>query len=248
MSSGILDRATNFLRLVWSFACFMGNLWSPFKLEPNYKLKQVCCSLDLLENWERAGLPSRRNEAVGIMRYFAQNELIESKEMGIPDKWYDLDDDFRSWASEQRLRADLTLYDLVAMTAHEALTKTSLTLRHYADMARGRRFDWSSVSPRCARALALNLCEKATRGFYRAWALQSLMAKTDNRLSLVCCELIVDDPSVKNEDLFNMFLAAQPPYEPSQGEKLFGYAINCGVMIFMIMFVHTILSNLQESK
>ncbi|CAB0031846.1 unnamed protein product [Trichogramma brassicae] len=234
------ERAANYLRLVWSFGCFLANQWSAalfaFSGGPRFKLKQLCNALDVFENWKRAGFRVRRVEALGIMRFFAQAELIETREMEISEKWYELDEDFHSAASHQMINADMSLYDLVAMPAHEA-PATSLTLRDYSDMARGRRFDWSAIPTRSRHALGLNLSEKAARGFYRAWALEGLMAKTDKKLTLECCEQIVDEASIRNEDLFNMCLTAQPPYEPSSVERLIAYAMNCGMMIIFVMIV-----------
>uniref|UniRef100_A0ABD2WJU5 Uncharacterized protein n=1 Tax=Trichogramma kaykai TaxID=54128 RepID=A0ABD2WJU5_9HYME len=76
---------------------------------------------------------------------------------------------------------------------------------HLIDLRMIDRFDeiWEAQQ----REMSVpRLCEEATRGFFRRWALEFFLELTHYRLPIPCCEKIVE--KLKNKDLFAVCMAA----------------------------------------
>ncbi|CAB0041997.1 unnamed protein product [Trichogramma brassicae] len=182
-------------------ACYAGLVGC----SPSLRLAMASGTLLAIEILEAAGAgyELHLNEALTIMKFFAEQELFE--------QWTDLekhwvnDEEFAREAKEVAIIPSLSIYDLIGL--RPARAAKLLTHRDYYDLARSWKF--YATPKRHKQFCVIRLCEIAARGFFRRWALDPLLELTNYELPILCCDKILDQ--LMNQDLYHVCLAA---YEP----------------------------------
>ncbi|XP_023316706.1 uncharacterized protein LOC111694124 [Trichogramma pretiosum] len=103
---------------------------------------------------------------------------------------------------ETAMTPSLSFYDLIRLRPEEAAK--ILTYRDYYDLERSIELPW--LPGIYYEDVILYLYEKVMRGFCRRWALKYFYDLIRYRLSILCCEKIIDQ--LTNEDLCNICFAA----------------------------------------
>uniref|UniRef100_A0ABD2WGH5 Uncharacterized protein n=1 Tax=Trichogramma kaykai TaxID=54128 RepID=A0ABD2WGH5_9HYME len=199
-----LRRWANLTRVV-----FPAEIKFPDGFEPRYKenwlnvrFRLVSGALAVVDCLEKRGYEFDRGVAANVMRSFAEHDLFETPAR-LEERWYD-DDRFARWAKNLSLSEDnenLSLHDLMRSRPQEATN--TFTYMLYFKLA---CFDDYRLLPEPIRELsAKRLSEMMARGFFRRWGLESLMELTRCRLTIDCCEIIVDE--LVNKDLHSICLA-----------------------------------------
>uniref|UniRef100_A0ABD2WVF3 Uncharacterized protein n=1 Tax=Trichogramma kaykai TaxID=54128 RepID=A0ABD2WVF3_9HYME len=172
------------------------------KTKLQFKLNDVTRLLPIINRLEKGGYELDREDALMIMKFFAQYEMFE--------KWRDLeeynwldDEEFLATARNIMVKPDLSFYDAIQLPPREAAVRLEHT--DYCDVANTFK-DFRELPERQQKACVMHLCEKATRRFFYRWALDPLWKLIHHRLPIVCCDMILDN--LKNEDLCNICLAA----------------------------------------
>ncbi|CAB0039785.1 unnamed protein product [Trichogramma brassicae] len=155
--------------------------------------------LTVAERLEIRGYELSRDDALTIMQVLYKNEFSWTSEQ----LWYD-NYDFAAKAKKIMIIEDdpsLSLYDLVQLRPEEAAKR--VTFRDYHALPEEFEYlpEWSR------RHCASRLCEMMSRGFYRRWALDSLLKLAGHRLPILCCEMIIEP--LMNDDLLCIFFAAK---------------------------------------
>ncbi|CAB0028367.1 unnamed protein product [Trichogramma brassicae] len=187
-----LRRWANLTRVV-----FPAELKFPDGFDPRYneswlnvKFRLVSGALAVVECLEKRGYEFDRSVAANIMRSFAEHDLFETPAR-LEERWYD-GDSFARWAKNLSLTEDKenhSLHDLIRSRPEEA-TNTFTYLLYFKLAC----FDDYHVLPEAIRELsAKRLSETMARGFFRRWGLESLMELTRCRLTIDCCEIIVNE-------------------------------------------------------
>uniref|UniRef100_A0ABD2XG44 Uncharacterized protein n=1 Tax=Trichogramma kaykai TaxID=54128 RepID=A0ABD2XG44_9HYME len=139
-----------------------------------------------------------------IMQFFANYELFE-KSAKLDESWYE-DKEFLSEAKKITIRdndPELSLYDLVRLRPEEE--ENLLTYADYLKFWYKSKLCQQTCKPMVA--CQLHLSEIMARGFFRARALDPFLESTRYQIPILCCEKILKN--LKNEDLFNICLAAE---------------------------------------
>ncbi|XP_014231264.1 tankyrase-2-like [Trichogramma pretiosum] len=166
----------------------------------NFKLGLAVGALLVVGHLERRGYTLERGDALTIMRLFASYGLFEKTTPEV-ENWYD-DEEFARTAKKLTIRRSLSLYELIRLRAEEAAKL--ITCKDYLKVARSQKLWFLPHEP--IDACALHLCEKASRGFFRRWALDPLLKLTGHQLPILCCEKIIK--LLMNQDLWHICLAA----------------------------------------
>ncbi|CAB0042734.1 unnamed protein product [Trichogramma brassicae] len=161
-------------------------------------MKAVCGALAVAEHLEARGYDFSRNDALTIMKCFAENGLFKRPAI-FQKRWYD-DEEFARTAKVTTIVPSLSLYDLLQLRSGEE--ERRLTYQDYFRFAISKNFRWLADNDACI----LHLCDKLSRGFFRRWALDPFYELIHNRLPLECCEMILE--TLNNQDLYNIWLAA----------------------------------------
>uniref|UniRef100_A0ABD2XQJ9 Uncharacterized protein n=1 Tax=Trichogramma kaykai TaxID=54128 RepID=A0ABD2XQJ9_9HYME len=185
-------------------------------------LKALCNAMVVVERLEKRGYKLIRQDALIIMNLFAKygffdrSESLEfwlNNEQFVEDAKkkilrskndYKKDKEVTSKAKDSLRHSSLSLYDLILVPLKN--TKNLFTYEDYSDFA-GNNCCWFYIDEKQCQACLVHLSDIMSRGFFRSWALQSLLDLTHNRLPILCCELII--MNLMNEDLYNICLAAE---------------------------------------
>ncbi|CAB0036982.1 unnamed protein product [Trichogramma brassicae] len=206
----ILDRGADLSSLVSLAGINFGRGLRPWYYEKreNFKMRIAAGSLGVVERLEKRGYELVRDDALTIMKLFAEHELFE-KSVDIvrllrrnsreneQDKWFLIN------AKKITVNASLSLYDAIQLRPEEA--KKQLAYTDYFEFARSDKL--RGLFELHEEACVLHLCEKLSRGFFRRWAMEFLMELTRYRLPILCCGMILE--KLTNEDLWHICLATQ---------------------------------------
>ncbi|CAB0029028.1 unnamed protein product [Trichogramma brassicae] len=166
----------------------------------DFKLRLPPGALIVVGRLEARGYETTLNDAVTIMRLFAEQRLFAKSK----DSLRSLrgDDRFATQAEQIEMRQGLTLYDLIRLPAKEAAT--ALAYSDFLEFARSTGL-WGLCGP-LQEACVVHLAETTSSGFFRNWALPAYLELTRYRLPILCCDMIIAE--LTNEDLYNICLAA----------------------------------------
>ncbi|CAB0029306.1 unnamed protein product [Trichogramma brassicae] len=203
----LLDRGADVSNFVFpTEAHFDARFQSSYRDQiDNVKLRLASCTMMVIECLEKRGYEPKRADALTVAKLFTKYGLLEKSPPSSPEnRWYD-DPNLAEKAKEIMMKEDdpsLSLYDLIQLRPEEAAKK--LTPADYFEFAMDI-FDFDPLSEH-TKACTLHMCEKLSRGFFRAWAVECFMELTRYQLPIECCKIIVDD-SLANRDLCNVCLA-----------------------------------------
>ncbi|CAB0035088.1 unnamed protein product, partial [Trichogramma brassicae] len=160
-------------------------------------LRMVSGALAILDSLEARGYEPDRSDALTLMKFFDKSAGFEA---------YLLDNDkFKHLAKLETVAKDVSLDQLTALRIEDALKDA--TYKYYYNIG----YNFSAFLPEhWEKYCAIRLCEKISRGFFRAWGLEAFMKLTHYRLSIECAKIIIDE-SFTNKDLYNICLAAAGP-------------------------------------
>ncbi|CAB0031281.1 unnamed protein product [Trichogramma brassicae] len=154
------------------------------------KVKYASGPLAIVECLEKRGFLMGRSDAVTIMKLIIKYELYEKssnlKNVLGKDKF------FTNQARKIRIVDSGTspsLYDLIRLRPEEVAAK-QLTCLDYFKFAGSKKF--SKIPEGHREACALHLCEIISRRFFRRWTLDPLLELTRYRLSILCCDIIME--------------------------------------------------------
>uniref|UniRef100_A0ABD2XIA2 Uncharacterized protein n=1 Tax=Trichogramma kaykai TaxID=54128 RepID=A0ABD2XIA2_9HYME len=165
-------------------------------------MKTASGVLAIAELFEGKGYNFSQNDALTIMKFFAEFGLFEKSVVAKKKFFYD-DEEFKSKAKEIKVNSNLSLYDLVQLRPEEE--EKLLTYQDYFRFASTVQL-WR-ISTEFTEACILHVCEKMSRGFFRRWALYPFYELIHKRLPTECSEVILE--KLSNQDLFNICLAAK---------------------------------------
>ncbi|CAB0031727.1 unnamed protein product [Trichogramma brassicae] len=202
--SMLLDHGADLFRFVFPGASYFGEIFEKWLRVDTYKLRLSSGALAVVESLEDRGYQLNHRDAMMIMKFFDNYELFE-KSAKLDESWYK-DKEFLSEAKKITIRdndLDLSLYDLVRLPPEEE--ENLLTSADYLNFWYKNKLWELTYEPMVA--CQLHLSEKMARGFFRRWALDPFLRLTRRRIPILCCEIILKN--LKNEDLFNICLAAE---------------------------------------
>ncbi|CAB0038591.1 unnamed protein product [Trichogramma brassicae] len=160
------------------------------------KLKPASGALTVVERLEKRGYDLVRSDVMTVIEFFAKYELFEqSSDL---EKWLHDDEEFTFEAKKVMINLSLSLHDLIQLPPEKA--SKQLTYTDYLKFARS--YDLWKLSKSYQEACSMNLCEKMSRGFFRRWALDSILELTRYQLPILCCEIVIQ--KLKNDDLCNL--------------------------------------------
>uniref|UniRef100_A0ABD2XIJ8 Uncharacterized protein n=1 Tax=Trichogramma kaykai TaxID=54128 RepID=A0ABD2XIJ8_9HYME len=175
---------------------FYAFLDDDYEWDPSELLRQASGILAVIERLEGRGYELSRSDALMIMTFFHRNGLFQYSEnlAELENCWRD--QDFVRRANELKIRPDLSLYELMRLRPEEAENRFAYI--EYHELACKKKSQ-TRLPVRHLKACVLHLCEKLARGFFRRWALNSLLELTRDRLPYLCCDAIVE--RLTNADL-----------------------------------------------
>uniref|UniRef100_A0ABD2XBU6 Uncharacterized protein n=1 Tax=Trichogramma kaykai TaxID=54128 RepID=A0ABD2XBU6_9HYME len=191
---------------------------------------KICVEVN--QSVQNRGYQLKRSDALTIMKFFAKYRLFE-KSKDLEKCWYDNekfikkakeiwicpgmshipnilhDNEWFKIREEMKVKPNLPLDEVVRLRPEEAAKL--LTYEDYWKFACSyhlmANFTFYLDCGKYYEELsALHLCEKLSREFFRSWALYLFMELIQNRLPILCCDMITEE--LKNEDLCNICLAA----------------------------------------
>ncbi|CAB0035332.1 unnamed protein product [Trichogramma brassicae] len=139
------------------------------------------------------GYRMKRIDALTIMRLFHFRGLLETS--AVPYKYWNDEEKFAARAKKIMIGSSLSLHDSIRSPPEE-LAKLLLHTKYYA----GFSAEWWELSEKPRK----HLCEKLSQGFFRKWALKSLVELMRDRLPILCCDMIVK--KLMNKDLFITYI------------------------------------------
>uniref|UniRef100_A0ABD2XL56 Uncharacterized protein n=1 Tax=Trichogramma kaykai TaxID=54128 RepID=A0ABD2XL56_9HYME len=166
----------------------------------NYKLLLVSRALATIEILERQGYELDRPDAVTIMKYFVDYELIE-KTTDVDKSWCS-DESFIRQAKTMWVRPNLSLHDLIQLRPRKEAKL--LSFMDYHKLSCNVNF-WMILSDKHRRACILHLCEMMSKRFFSSWTVEWFYLLIHCRLPLECCYMILEE--LKNEDMYRICLA-----------------------------------------
>ncbi|KAL7293406.1 hypothetical protein TKK_0013171 [Trichogramma kaykai] len=163
-----------------------------------WRLRLAGGALACIERLQIAGYDFQ--QALSVMDFFCDHGMIERSRVEGARDWYN-DEDFVAAARACPITRNLSLDDLIRLSPNQAASR--LEPLHYHELAESwRRWD---IPDRHAEACVRHLCEKASRPFFRRWALYPFWDLTHRRLPVEMCERIIEDLS--NEDFHGIVVA-----------------------------------------
>ncbi|KAL7293296.1 hypothetical protein TKK_0013070 [Trichogramma kaykai] len=157
-------------------------------------------ALAVVERLEKRDYELERRDVITIMTFFADCGLFD-KSRGVEKCWYN-DEEFARKSEKLMICSDLSIHDFLRLPPKRA--EKRLTYGDYFRLA--GRIDFWKLPEGPREACLAHLCEMISRGFFRRWALDSLLKLTRYQLPILCCELIIE--KLMNEDLCRICLAA----------------------------------------
>ncbi|XP_023318828.1 uncharacterized protein LOC111694535 [Trichogramma pretiosum] len=167
-----------------------------------WRLRLAGGALACIERLQIAGYDFQQAQIV--MDFFCNHGMIERSRVEGARDWYN-DEDFVAVARACPITRNLSLDDLIRLSANEAAGR--LELGHYRELAESWR-RWA-VPDGHAEACVRHLCEKASRPFFRRWALYPFWYLMHQRLPVELCERIIENLS--NEDFYGIVVAQSLP-------------------------------------
>ncbi|KAL7298606.1 hypothetical protein TKK_0008376 [Trichogramma kaykai] len=176
--------------------------------------------MDVVEHLENGGYDLDESDALSIMKLFDEYELFEESSVDLVNGCRDdglLAKETKrmrifpaidvAWVSYRKpdTTPSLTLYDFIHLANDEA-TRV-MKREYYLGFALLRQ--QSRLLPHHSKAVYEHLCEKMLRGFFRCWAKLHFMQLIRNALPFECCEMIIDNSTLTNRDLYHICLAAK---------------------------------------
>ncbi|CAB0037260.1 unnamed protein product [Trichogramma brassicae] len=145
----------------------------------NFKLKLASGLLVCVERLEKRGYELGRSDALTIMRFFAERKLFQKSGS---TRWYRYPKFVGEALTKTKVKEGLSLQDLIEARPQEA--KKLMTCRDYYDFACSRidprLYPWSGAQKSCE----VELYERASRGFFKLWALQPFWELIHYRLPI----------------------------------------------------------------
>ncbi|KAL7296185.1 hypothetical protein TKK_0010724 [Trichogramma kaykai] len=150
----------------------------------------VFITMSIVESLERRGYEMDQTAALTIMKTFAKHGLIDEPKLDVAE-CLRRDEEFARIAKWQLVAPDLSLHDFLQLPLERAERVFALTdydefTREIAGLRR----------PESHRAYVAHLCDVATRGFFRRWALK-LFSEKSPWLSEQCCQQIIGQLEIK---------------------------------------------------
>ncbi|CAB0028361.1 unnamed protein product [Trichogramma brassicae] len=183
---------------------FIESLQSYNSLEAASKLILASGLLVVVERLERRGYAMRRDDALTIMKLFERYELFERKKratplqaLGLSSCWHS-DVTFVKKAKEMKIGGDLSLNDLIRLRPEQA-DERGVAYSDYFQFAKSKKL--LQLPRDSQRGCAVRLCETMARGFFRRWALNAYLERTDNWLSIDYCKTYIS--GFRNESLYH---------------------------------------------
>ncbi|XP_014228709.1 serine/threonine-protein phosphatase 6 regulatory ankyrin repeat subunit A-like [Trichogramma pretiosum] len=202
----LLDRGADLSGFVFPAVSHLAEACSdmrPDSNQLNFKLKLASGLLDCVERLQERGYELDRSDARTIMEFFAERELFQKPGS---TRWYCDPKCVGEALTKTMVKEGLSLQDLIEARPREA--KKLMTCRDYYNFACSpidwRLYPCSSTQKACE----VELYERASRGFFKSWALQPFLELMHYRLPIEMCEIIIDQLS--NQDLYNVCLAVTP--------------------------------------
>uniref|UniRef100_A0ABD2VSH8 Uncharacterized protein n=1 Tax=Trichogramma kaykai TaxID=54128 RepID=A0ABD2VSH8_9HYME len=172
----------------------------------SFKLILASGSLTVFEVLENRGYELDQSDALIIMTLFSKYELFKKSACIVE---HSTDEKYMTLSSSSTkitmMNASLSLYDLILLRPKDA--PKLLTYQDFLEFAHFEQ-KWYSIIYWQRKNYEIHLCEKLSRGFFRAWALECFMELTHCRLPFECCEMIIDE-SFMNKDLYDICLSAK---------------------------------------
>uniref|UniRef100_A0ABD2XGY0 Uncharacterized protein n=1 Tax=Trichogramma kaykai TaxID=54128 RepID=A0ABD2XGY0_9HYME len=158
----------------------------------DFKLSLVSNALAIVEHLEKRGYELYRDDALMIMKHFANFGLFENSAR--------LAKNHQEAAKKVRFDTSSSLYDLMKLRPEEA---KKLVVRSDCKqlVKKVRELPYDSDD-----ACAAKLCDILMRGFLLDWALDSFVELIHFRLPILCCDMIIEQ--LGNQDLYHICLAA----------------------------------------
>uniref|UniRef100_A0ABD2VZP8 Uncharacterized protein n=1 Tax=Trichogramma kaykai TaxID=54128 RepID=A0ABD2VZP8_9HYME len=208
----LLDRGADLSNFVFPTAArFDARFQSSYRNRiDNVKLRLAACTMMVIECLEKRGYEPKLAAALTVAKLFTKYGLLEksssSSSSSPENRWYD-DPNLAEKTKRVMMKDDDTspsLYDLIQLRPEEAAKEFTTT--DYFEFALDDDFYPVLSDEEHIKACTLHMCEKLSRGFFRAWAVECFMELTRYQLPIECCEMIVDY-SLANRNLCNICLA-----------------------------------------
>ncbi|CAB0030321.1 unnamed protein product [Trichogramma brassicae] len=192
----LLDRGADISNFAFPAEDYFYESLEDYEWTASELLRQASGILSVVERLERRGNELGRSDALMIMTFFDKNRLFLYPEYPAELESCWRSDAFVRTARGIMINPNLSLYDLMRLRPEEA--ENRVTYAEYFELACTKKLEvfpvWSHLKP-----CVLHLCEKLARGFFRRWALNSLLELTRDRLPYLCCDAIVEQ--LTNKDL-----------------------------------------------
>ncbi|CAB0035097.1 unnamed protein product [Trichogramma brassicae] len=207
----ILDHGADLSDFVFpTESCFGEGVAVPgqfMESRPMKKLRLAAGAMLVVESLESRGYELYLDDALTIMRFFAEHQMLEDPSNG-RKPWRDAEDfaiKARRVLVWKNGHENGTFGDLIPLTARELATKLAL-VRSDGDFLRPENMFVPTACHVHENAYILELCERVSRKFFREWALEAFMGLIHHRLPTHCCEMIFE--GLTNRDLYNICLAS----------------------------------------
>uniref|UniRef100_A0ABD2XKY4 Uncharacterized protein n=1 Tax=Trichogramma kaykai TaxID=54128 RepID=A0ABD2XKY4_9HYME len=172
-----------------------------FKADSNFKLRLASGLLSVVKHLEHGGYELDRSDALVIVKLFAKYELLNMP-ADLDKRWY-RNEEFAREAKKIMVKPIMSLYNFVRLRPEKA--EKLLSYSDYFTFARADHY-WS-FTERYSEACAVHLNMILCRRFLRRWALEYFYELTRYRLSIECCEIIIEQLSI--EDFLHVCLAPE---------------------------------------
>ncbi|CAB0042013.1 unnamed protein product [Trichogramma brassicae] len=169
----------------------------------NHQLSEASGALGVVKELEKRGYQLDLNDALLIMRLFVKYRWF-GKSDDINDDWYDDDEEFATDSKQIMISSSLSLHDLIQLEPTEVTRLLNTTEDHFKFWRASEL--WEVSAGPTAEACAAHLCEKISRGFFRTWAMASIMELMHHRLPYLSCHMVIK--KLNSNDMWRICLAA----------------------------------------
>uniref|UniRef100_A0ABD2XL24 Uncharacterized protein n=1 Tax=Trichogramma kaykai TaxID=54128 RepID=A0ABD2XL24_9HYME len=146
-------------------------------------------TMSIVESLKKKGYILDQNAALMIMKFFAENGLIDES-VDISECLLK-DEELVSFAKKQIVSQSMSIYDFLQLPPEKA--EKFFTLENYLEFT----YRISHLPDESHRAYVKYLCETVSRGFFRDWALKLFSEKTCSWLPKPYCEMLIMQLKIK---------------------------------------------------